>query len=157
MLNFPTYSNMTLSENRFQNTYVTFVYSICHQYYSADWWLVETTSSLHLCLNGLSLETWPDRWRPWTIAYSEPVLSAFSPVHLLKCSVYMQLLRWWCPPSEHTSQHLPCLWYPSCTCTMKTARMPLCARKTPTFLTYDDIVYVKNKSCFVSLLNKSLI
>lgn len=142
MLNFPTYSDITLSENRFQNTYVTFMYSICRRYERAGRWLVQITSSLRLCLNGLSLKTWPGRWRPRELAYFEPVFSAFSPLHLLKCSVHMRLLCGWCPPGEHTAHLLSYLWYPSYTCSMKTAR------KAPPFISNDDVVYVEKESVF---------
>lgn len=133
------------------------MYSICRQYQHAGRLLVEITSSLHLCLNGWSLKPWPDRWRPWEIAYFEPVLSAFSPVHLLKCSVHMQLLRWWHPPGERTSRHFSCLWYPSYTCSMKTARMSQCGWKAPTFISSDDIAHVKRESVFITRASPAIL
>lgn len=75
-------------------------------------------------------------------------LSDFCLVPLLKCSVLMQRLHWWRPPGEHTSLQFSCLWYPFCTCTVKTARMPLCAVKVPTVISSDEVVYVKSKSVF---------
>lgn len=69
---------------------MTLMYSVFHQYYIADQWQLEITSSLHLCLK---CKTWPDRWRLWRMACSESVLSAFSPRHLLKCGMCVQLPR----------------------------------------------------------------
>lgn len=107
---------------------------------------VEITSRLHLSLNDLSLKTWPDRWRLWKMACSEPVHSSLSPQHLLKCRTYVQLPRQ-CPRVD-TLLCAPVLSGIDTACGTKTARMPRWGRKAPTSISNDDVGHTKSESGF---------